>query len=269
MLIFHLECMTPRRYRIKMRSVRLVALAALLAWSHPAGAQQSTTLHAAPSGTINPECTVAQPCTVQTAVERCAERAPQVCHVMLANGVYPDPAVNIYYYRFVNLIGDCAGPQNVVLRATQANSTLVWVQDHAIAAVRCLTLDATAPHVLGIAGRQHVIVDYDTLMFGPLGTAISMTEFSIASCLGNNWITGSATAHVHASSLSKINLNCSVNIALPNLGVGYFVLASDFSIVSAQGATFSGESLTGTRCTSANSLVYRNGPFPGDAAGNC
>jgi hypothetical protein len=43
----------------------------------------------------------------------------QRCHVQLADGIYLDPEINIFYYRFISVTGNCDSPQAVVLRATK------------------------------------------------------------------------------------------------------------------------------------------------------
>src|SRR5207244_2422896 len=101
-----------------------------------------------------------QPCTPQGAFEVCHQATVPtgVCNVQLADGVYYDPEINIFYYRIVNLIGNCANPSSVMLVGTRRNTTLIWVQDHAIGIFACLRLEGYTGGVNGIAGRQHVII---------------------------------------------------------------------------------------------------------------
>jgi hypothetical protein len=135
-------------------SLSLACLLTMLG-GDPAGVQTGTRLWASPSGTENAQCIQAAPCSLQGAVT--------ACHMQ---GVYLDPVVDIHYYRFMRLVGDCNNPQNVILRATRPGTNIIAVQDHAIAAVRCATLDATetATGVNAITTRQHIILDYDRLM---------------------------------------------------------------------------------------------------------
>jgi len=90
------------------------ALVALLA-----GPACANTFFAAPGATDNGQCTRAAPCTPQGAVLACHAQSGSVCHVQLADGIYLDPEINIFYYRFISVTGNCDSPQAVVLRATK------------------------------------------------------------------------------------------------------------------------------------------------------
>jgi hypothetical protein len=192
---------------------------------------------AAPNGDDNGECTDARPCSPQGAVKTCPDG--QVCSIELKPGLYLDPAVNIYYHRTIILFGNCEDPHAVIFRATKSG-TLVWIQDHAIGAVRCLTLEATAPSAVGISGRQHIIADYERVIFGamPEGVHIRMNEFSIASCIGPVWITGDASVHAAASDHSKLNVGCHMTLSEPRAFTS-FVSAAMFRS-SMQGKRCSG-----------------------------
>jgi hypothetical protein len=250
---------------------------------------------AAPNGDDNGECTDARPCSPQGAVKTCPDG--QVCSIELKPGLYLDPAVNIYYHRTIILFGNCEDPHAVIFRATKSG-TLVWIQDHAIGAVRCLTLEATAPSAVGISGRQHIIADYERVIFGamPEGVHIRMNEFSIASCIGPVWITGDASVHAAASDHSKLNVGCHMTLSEPRAFTS-FVSAAMFSIVDAGQAVFGsaaaaraftqvasaapvpvvaaeqaafGSIATGEGCNSSNSIVLRpEKGFPGSSPGNC
>jgi hypothetical protein len=163
------------------------ALMAATANAQPYG----TYLYASPTGT-NDECSRERPYTAQAAANTCQEKSRDMCTVHLADGVYVDPAIDIHYYRGITIKGNCEAPQNVVLRATKPGA-LISIQDHTIGILGCLTLEATVPGTAGLLGRQHVIIDYDRMIFGPMsgGTHIALTEFSIASC-GSASITGDA-----------------------------------------------------------------------------
>ena len=174
---------------------------------------------------------------------------------------------------------------------------LVFIQDHATGTVSCLTLEATAPGVVGISGRQHIIADYERVIFGPMpeGTHIGMTEFSIASCLDTVWITGDAGVHARASAHSKLNLGCHMTLTEPR-AFTHLVVAQMFSVVDANGAVFGtaataraftqvagattfsvveadravGFVATDGACSSSNSIVLQpEQGFPGASPGNC
>jgi hypothetical protein len=234
----------------------------------PAGAQY----YVAPSGTDNGVCTEAQPCTPQGAVKLCFQ--PDGCRIDVADGDYPNPAIDIFYRRTVLMIGNCNDPAAVRLHATQPNAVLITVQDHATAGLRCMTFDAepTATGVTGVMARQHVIVDYNMIGCGPLpgGVCFSANEFSNVSCTQPSWLTGDFTTYIVAGNFVKLNVHCEINTVIP-IAFSYFLVASDFTAVSAQSATFSGAGATGIGCVkAANAIVYKPlKPFPGDRSGNC
>lgn len=198
--------------------------AAFFFFAAPALAQQQADFIASPTVARAAQaslaaCSSVSPCNIKDAVERCMTEPVRagVCNINLTNGVYLDPEIIVYYYRFAHITGNCNGPGNVILRATRPQA-LIWVQDHAIAAVGCLMLEA-APGVngvIGISGRQHVVVDYWDIYFGamPNGTHVAMEKFSQANCGGeNNYILGEAITHIGASRHSDIDLPCRINIA--------------------------------------------------------
>jgi hypothetical protein len=222
---------------------------------------------AAPDGTDNGECTE-HPCSPQGAVNACSSG---ICNIRLQPGVYLDPAVNIYYHRTISLSGDCDAPGAVIFRNTKPGTALVSVQDHAIGTVSCLAMESESTGTVGISGRQHTIVDYDRVIFGPMagGTHVGVTESSIASCIGPVWITGDAHFHAAAVYQSKLNLNCSITLMEPR-AFDYFVNAAAFSVIDAQNAEFLGPAATGVGCNSRNAIVELPAQaFPGSEPGNC
>jgi hypothetical protein len=250
---------------------------------------------AAPDGDDNGECTVARPCSPQGAINACPDG--QVCSVQLQPGLYLDPGVNIYYHRTIMLNGNCEDPHAVIFRATKPSEALVLIQDHATGTVSCLTLEATARNAVGISGRQHIIADYDRVIFGPMpeGAHIAMNEFSIASCLDTVWITGDANVHAAVSAHSKLNLGCHMTLIEPRTFT-HFVSAAMFSVVDANGAVFAsaataraftqvasattfsvveadravGFVATNGACSSSNSIVLQpEQGFPAASPGNC
>src|SRR5215831_5201213 len=71
-------------------------------------AQPAPIFYASPFGTHNAQCSQEQPCTAQAAVEVCETQSNKICRVNLADGVYLDPAINIYAESFVIYIGSTA-----------------------------------------------------------------------------------------------------------------------------------------------------------------
>jgi hypothetical protein len=82
-----------------------------------------------------------------------------ICNIRLQPGIYLDPAVNIYYHRTISFRGNCSAPNAVIFRATKPGTKLIWIQDHAIGMVACLTMDSESTGTIGIAGRQHIIAE--------------------------------------------------------------------------------------------------------------
>jgi hypothetical protein len=232
--------------------------------------------YAAPSGVDNPTCSQAQPCTPRGAFIACSHDTPtaDMCQIQLADGEYYDPEINIYYYRAASYLGNCANPSSVRLIGTLRNTTLIWVQDHAIGVFGCMRLEGFTGGVTGIAGRQHVIVDYSNIVFGnmPGGSHVTMNEFSIASCLGQVKIAGDALVHASAFSNSKINLGCEMNLN-GVFNIDFFVNTAAWSVINANSARFTGSFFVKSiaACNSDGlALVYRTQPFPGlPEPGNC
>jgi hypothetical protein len=249
----------------------LPAVCALLVMLANSPARAAQRFYASPSGS-GTLCTQAQPCLPQEAVLACHAQTAEVCFVSLADGVYLNPAIDIAYYRRVDLIGNCNQPQNVVLRATHAGTNIIAIQDHATGIIRCLTLDATetATGVGGIVTRQHVIADYDTIIFGPMpsGTHVALTEFSIATCGRQVYLSGDAAVHAMAANMSKLNLLCQITMTAPR-AFSYFVNSTEYSVIDGHATTIIGTA-TGTACNLWNAIVYKPMQgFPGSQQGNC
>jgi hypothetical protein len=253
--------------------IKAALVSAFVVFAAPACAQQ--TYFASPSGPRNSVCSQAEPCTPQWAFVVCHEATVPtgVCNIQLADGDYLDPEINIYYYRFVNIVGNCTNPSLVRLIGTRPATTLIWVQDHAIGVFSCMRLEGYTGSVTGIAGRQHVIVDYARIIFGnmPGGAHVLMTEFSIASCGDVVMIAGNVAVHAAALKNSVINLPCSITTN-GQFNVDFFAAAQTFGVIDARGAQFTGSyQVVGVDCFQATGVVFKpvNGqPFLGSAKGN-
>jgi hypothetical protein len=249
--------------------VRIVAGALLVLALGGAAQGQIEFFVAAPDGDDNGECTDSRPCSPQGAVKACPMSS--ICNIRLQPGIYLDPAVNIYYHRTISFRGNCSAPNAVIFRATKPGTVLIRIQDHAIGTVACLTMDSESTGTIGISGRQHIIADYERVIFGamPDGMHVAMNEFSIASCLDAVWIIGDAKIHVAAAKNSNVNLGCSITLSEPR-AFTYFVNAAAFSIVDAQFAKLLGSVATGVGCNSSNAIVYLPAQgLPGSQPGNC
>jgi len=201
----------PTASRITIPAAFLYLLVML--GGEPAEAQRATTLvahfYAAPGAPDNPTCPLAQPCSPQGAVMACQGQLITSCAIHLADGLYLNPGINVFHFRNVHLVGNLGGPQNVVLRATISNSTIAWVQDHATLTITGVTMDKSAgvQNVTGIAGRQHVILDYGVIMFA-VDIHVAMSLFGVASCIGNVWIAGGGAVNATADGTSVLVTDC-------------------------------------------------------------
>ncbi|HKA74194.1 MAG TPA: hypothetical protein VKE26_20480 [Xanthobacteraceae bacterium] len=238
------RCASRPTGHVMIKAALVSALVVTLACvrASPAAGPKAVEFHAAPNGVDNPQCTARRPCTPQGAFRACRKPFIRECHIQLADGVYFDPEINIYYYRLVKVSGNCANPGAVVLRATKDDATLIWVHDHAIGIITCLSLESTAERAIGLAGRQNAIVDFAFIDFGgmPNGHHISIVEHSTASCVGPNTISGGGNVHASAADMSKLNIGCAWRLTAP-VRFSYFLNAVDFSKINAQGATYSAE----------------------------
>lgn len=252
--------------------IRIFAAILIAALTCCVAGAQTTKVYVSPSGS-GTQCTEAQPCGIDSAVSACPGGG--LCNIYLADGTYPDPAVNLYYYRAFTLFGNCKNPSAVLLRGTRTNKAIIWVQDHATATITCMSLEATTPGASGIQGRQHAIIDFASLNFGEFsgGTFVSVTDSSVGSCTGPISINGSTSVPFGATSLSKLSLPCAISIPTP-ISFSHFVNVTSMSILDASAATFTGDGTgsasSGTTCNSSQSIVTPPAVgFPGNRPGNC
>ena len=203
--------MMPRAIAAFLLSAMIALSAALVRANGP----RLTALYASPDGTDNGVCSQSMPCTAQSVLNACPVGG--LCSLNLADGLYLDPAMNFYYHRTVGITGNCSNPSAVELRATIPGTKLVWVQDNAILSISCVKLAATSSGNTGVAGRQHVIVDMQDIVWGDFlqGVRIALDELSISSCAVTQQILGSAAVHVTVGNLSKYNDGCKTQIPSP------------------------------------------------------
>jgi hypothetical protein len=141
---------------------------------------QAQTHWVAKSGNDDNACkSTESPClTVQGAVGKVENGS--VAAISIGPGTYEEQ-INIFRYRVISLFGNCEDISAVTLRGSQPGP-IIWVEDHPIVIVDCLTLEA-APGISGVAGiasRQFSVVDYSRTRFGnmPGGTHILASEMS-------------------------------------------------------------------------------------------
>jgi hypothetical protein len=127
------------------------------------------------------------------------------CAIVLSDGVYLNPAVDVSHYRFAHFIGNCAEPHAVIFCSTEPNMVLITIQDHATGAIRCITCYSEASGSSCLYARQHSILDYDRIVFGavPNGTHVALAEFSIGTCGRTIWLAGDAYVHIQSAHTSS------------------------------------------------------------------
>src|SRR5262245_49009187 len=198
----------------------------LLVGIEPAEAQRAPapTVHfyaaPGPEGTQHSDnliCSQQYPCSPQGAIMACHSQPYSMCAVHLADGLYLNAGINIFHFKAIHVMGNCGGPQNVILRNSQPNTAIVWVQDHSTGIFTCLTMDVApgTANVSAIAGRQHTIIDYGTVMFGPMTQHVTMSLFSVASCIAPIWIIGGGPVLESADDFSYAEHTCEVRFASP------------------------------------------------------
>ena len=193
-------------------------------------------------------------------------------YIEVAPGSYNE-AVDVFHYRIVNIRGDCADPSNVIIQPKGNGGTAFWAQDHAIFFISCLTIRSSHTGNIGIAARQFGIVDFQYVHFGALagGIHISVTDLSVASCIGPYFIDDSANVHAAVSALSRLTLNCPIHITTP---VTFTVFAESVSrsFLNAGGAAIAGAGAgsvtTGIQWIAQDATItLPAGGLPGNAPG--
>src|SRR5262249_34273285 len=100
----------------------------------------SSQLFVGKTGNDANECaSPAAPClTIQAAINKVPGGSLGV-DITVASGSYAEN-INIFYARAMRIVGDCNDLSAVQILT---NGTGIWIQDHAIAIIQCLTITAT------------------------------------------------------------------------------------------------------------------------------
>jgi hypothetical protein len=210
----------------------------------------------------------AMPClTGQHAVDQIPFATVSTIH--FADGIY-NGQINIFYWRFVVLEGNCANPQSVSLRPTANNQAIVWGQDGAIAHVQCFELNGNGfSGITALAGRQWSIIDFGWLYFAGLSGGIGASvNTSTASCVNPIYIDSSMSIFASASNNGYLNMPCLVTLLNSPVFSSVFVSVGLQSTLSFAGAKFGGTA-TGTRWSVLNGTLLTGGnTLPGTAEGS-
>ena len=209
------------------------------------------------------------PClTIQAAVNKVPGGSLGV-DISVGPGSYAEN-VNIFYARAMRIVGNCNDLSAVQMLT---NGTGIWVQDHAIAIIQCLTITATVAGAVGIAARQFPIVDIQRVRFSgfPQGLHIALSESSRLSCVpGPNQepvvVTGGSHTFAAAGGGSHLYLNCPISFEGTSAqAFSYFTQCSELSICKYTGLSWTGPSITGRQLNCDNSdVTLPNGTPPAD-----
>lgn len=213
---------------IRARIIPITLLTALAFLTLPAEAQRApqplAKFFASPIAFDNPICSQAQPCTPQGAVMACQSQWMPLCAVFLAPGVYIDPGIDVYHYKFIQFFGNinftngtlaCNDSTSVVLRANTNNTVILRGQDHATVSASCLTMDS-APGVVGVTAistRNFVIADFMRIIFGalPNGLHVSLTYQSVSYCIVDATVVGGGGLRTWVDGSSELVMACTVH----------------------------------------------------------
>src|SRR5262249_35244085 len=115
--------------------------------------------YVAPTGSDANPCTQLSPClTVQKAIDTAPFAATS--HIRMADGIYRG-AIDIHYWKFIYLDGNCAGLNLVSLRPPVGGGSILTVQDGAIGIATCLEFNGDGyAGVVAMTGRQFSIIDF-------------------------------------------------------------------------------------------------------------
>ena len=224
---------------------RGVLFAASLAFSYffaaNAWAQKYVTYHVAETGNDANDCAAAEtPClTIQHAVD--LVQSGEVGRILVADGTYRDP-VNVYYYKAVDISGNCDHPDRTTLTLVKDGAIAFWAQDHSILGVACFTVNSSARYNAGIASRQFAIIDFHDVHFGAFtdGVHIASVDHGQLTCTRDYWIDGGARAHILAQIQSSVNLgSCNITIG-PALEFQVFADVNWLSYLYVAEARFNG-----------------------------
>jgi hypothetical protein len=186
--------------------------------------------------------------------------------ISIGAGSYAE-TVNIYYYRAIDLFGDCSNPGLVEILTVSVG---IVVQDHAIGIIRCLTITATGDGATGIETRQWAIADVDRVRFSgfPLGTHIVVRESSRLACKpGPNGepivLGGGASMFAAVNDGSHLYLDCPVLFQGSTAQTySYFIRCAELSVCKTSGLAWTGPNITGKQFYCDSSYVTQPGGNP-------
>ena len=273
-------------------SIRVITAAAsivisMFVFASASVAQQRLVLFIATTGVDAGDCT-SSPCrTCRYALTQIPFGSRGL--INFAPGVYSEPpneniVCNIFYHRVVWLQGpldadgNCIDPTQTVIRLTKPGASAFYVQDFAVAGMRCFTIEEAVgtdgkPVPLNgyaFSSRQHTVLDYGDVHVAVTGGVVLAEEMGMASCIAPVTIASDMIAYAAVSFGSKLNLGCPHTLPTRLNFSAYFAAATSFSMINARGATFSGDGAgtsTGLKCSGSRSeIVEPAAPhsFPGD-----
>lgn len=249
------------------------------AWAARAIATSSVSFYVSPSGDDTRDCLdVALPCaTIQRAYLRAKndyDFAGHDCGIKLADGTY---TAGLY------ATGQLVGTHLCAIAGNTANRDAVVVnpgpgcrafdvQDGAIIAVSDLRIDGAG--VIGVSGRQLVVVDIARVTFGamPGGIAIAVVDQGGVNLLGDIRIDGDMVGFILANGAARVRFAGGTTVTFTRaVAIPYFQMSYERSLITyAPGVLYVNPgNLTGQQWLSYwDSTINRNGvAMPGTIAG--
>lgn len=230
-------------------------------------------LFVSPSGNDSNNCLSAlSPClTLEHAIDLSPLGA--ISNITLAHGTYTTSAGwNIFYYRTVNIVGDCGAPTTVVLHLAGNNLASITAQDHALVTINCVTFTTNGSNNTVLATRQLAISDLDNVTISTSGgtawsggTIMSATENSSANMGGTVTLgSGIGLATFSLTSTLAVNTLAATVVMSGSNSVTNFFVASGRGYIKAQTLVVSGTGFAGTQCAiSGATLDFPTGGLSG------
>ena len=212
-------------------------------------------IHVSPMGKDAPDCGGSRN-SCKTIKYACGLIREGTTSLNLAPGTYDPDRCAIAHFRFVQVIGHCADPTKVVVRAP--GGLIFSAEDHATMTINCLSIGTSAggSGVVGFHTRQFAIGDYIKVHFSSMAVAVSASEHSKINCLGGIRISGTIHYYIAASGTSTVKADCDTTlVGSPAINSLYWAVKE--SRVEAEGGSFSGAAIVKYKYIVDHSTLYK------------
>lgn len=220
-------------------------------------------LFVSPSGSDSNNCTTSlSPClTIEHAIDLSPFGAQTT--INLAHGTYTTlTGHNIYYYRTVNITGDCGAPSQVVIQTAGNGLTAFFVQDFALSQIVCVTFGTNGTGNTVLTARQKAIVDLNNVIISTSGgsswsggTVINSDNSSAN--MGGTITLGNGISLAVFGSAGNVGLTTiTANVVTSGVNaITNFFVASGKSYIKANTATLTGTGFIGTQCSVSDATI--------------